>query len=64
MKIFPSLRPYPALALLALAAVVFPSGVRAANEGQADLDKATELKLGAQSTGDLTDVINLCEIRR
>ena len=61
MKIFQSLRPFAALALLALAGTAFPSGVRAANEGQADLDKATELKLGAQSTGDLTDVINLCE---
>ena len=61
MKTFQSLRPCTALALLALAAVASPSLARAANEGQADLDKATELKLGAQSTGDLTDVINLCE---
>ncbi len=44
-----------------MAAVAFPSGVLAANDGPADLDKATELRPGAQSTGDLTDVINLCE---
>jgi tetratricopeptide (TPR) repeat protein len=50
-----------ALAFLALAALAFPAVVRAANEGQADLDKATELKLGAQSMSDLTEVINLCE---
>jgi tetratricopeptide (TPR) repeat protein len=44
-----------------LTAVTFPTAASAANEGQGDLDKATELKIGAQSTGDLTDVINLCE---
>ena len=52
--------PLLALALLALA-VALPAAARAANEGQADLDKATELKVGAQSTGDLSDVIQLCE---
>jgi tetratricopeptide (TPR) repeat protein len=61
MKPFHSIQPLSTVALLAWAAVAFPSVLRAANEGQADLDKATELKLGAQSTGDLTDVINLCE---
>ncbi len=50
-----------ALTLLSLTAAAFPAPARAANEGQADLDKATELKLGAQSSGDLTDVIQLCE---
>jgi len=51
----------PALVLPALAAVVCPAPVWAANEGRPDLDKATQLKLGAQSTGELTDVIQLCE---
>ena len=39
----------------------FPAAARAADEGQADLDKATELKLGAQTSADLTDVIRLCD---
>jgi len=34
---------------------------RAENEGQADLDKATELKLSARQLGDLGEVINLCQ---
>ena len=50
-----------ALALLGLGVAVFPLSARAANDGQADLDKATQLKIGAQNTGDLTDVIQLCE---
>ena len=33
----------------------------AANEGQADLDKATQLKISAATTSDLSDVIKLCE---
>ena len=39
----------------------FPVSARAENEGQADLDKATQQKLGAQTAGDLTEVIQLCE---
>ena len=34
--------------LLALAVAAFAPTARAANEGQADLDKATQLKLGAR----------------
>ena len=49
------------LALFALAVGSFPVSARAENEGQADLDKATQQKLGAQTVGDLTDVIQLCE---
>jgi tetratricopeptide (TPR) repeat protein len=37
------------------------ASVRAAEEGQADLDKATELKLEAQSLSDLEKVAQLCE---
>ena len=33
----------------------------AANEGQADLDKATQKKLDAESAADLTSVVQLCE---
>ena len=36
-------------ALLALAVVVFPASVRAADKGQDDLDKATQLKLGRRA---------------
>ena len=39
----------------------FPVSARAENEGQADLDKATQQKLGAQTSDDLTEVIQLCE---
>lgn len=35
--------------------------VRAENEGQEDLDKATELKLTAQNLNDLSNVIKLCQ---
>lgn len=35
--------------------------VRAENEGQTDLDRATEAKLNAQSIEDLTRVIKLCQ---
>ena len=49
------------LTLFALATGFFPISARAENEGQADLDKATQQKLGAQTAGDLTDVIRLCE---
>ena len=33
----------------------------AENEGQADLDKATEMKLGARQLSDLAEVIQLCQ---
>ena len=38
-----------------------PLSARAENEGQADLDKATQQKLGARTTGDLSEVVQLCE---
>ncbi len=44
------------LALLALAAPAF-----AANEGQADLDKATDLQLAAETLADLEKVVTLAE---
>ncbi len=49
------------LTLFALGVGFFPVSARAENEGQADLDKATQQKLGAQTSSDLTDVIQLCE---
>jgi tetratricopeptide (TPR) repeat protein len=58
------LRPFASvltLAWLALGFGVFPLSARAENEGQADLDKATQQKLGAQTSGDFTEVIQLCE---
>jgi tetratricopeptide (TPR) repeat protein len=61
MKPYQPVPPLSTLAWVALVALAFPPLARAANDGQADLDKATELRPGAQSTGDLTDVINLCE---
>jgi tetratricopeptide (TPR) repeat protein len=48
-------------AFFALALGALPLAARAANEGQADLDKATEQKLGAQTSSDYSDVIELCE---
>src|SRR5690349_15421037 len=45
-------------AMLFLAA---PALVRAANEGQADLDKATELQLKVENLNDLERVADLCE---
>jgi len=54
--------------LFALTAVCFftltvfsVSAARAANEGQADLDKATELQVTAESLSDLEKVAKLCE---
>jgi len=41
--------------------IVHAPGVLAANEGQADLDKATELQVTARSIGDLEKVAALCE---
>ena len=64
MKRFP-FSPLVALTLiLALAGAssrLMAAPAPAAGDGQADLDKATELKLGAQNTGDLSDVIQLCD---
>ena len=37
---------------------------RAENGGQADLDKATQLKMTAASLADLNEVIRLCEMPR
>ncbi|MGO9113922.1 MAG: tetratricopeptide repeat protein [Thermoguttaceae bacterium] len=58
------LRPFTsvlALSLFVLGVGAYPVSARAENEGQADLDKATQQKLGAQTPGDLTEVIQLCE---
>jgi tetratricopeptide (TPR) repeat protein len=40
---------------------ILPAVARAANEGQGDLDKATEAKLNANTIGDLDEVIGLAE---
>jgi len=48
------------LAIMVLGLVV--STAQAENEGQADLDKATELKFSVKSLGDLSKVIELSEI--
>lgn len=52
-----------ALVAATLLCAMAASGVaaRGADEGQADLDKATELKLGAQTSADFTDVIQFCQ---
>jgi tetratricopeptide (TPR) repeat protein len=57
------LRSFASVSTLAFFALIsaFPVSARAENEGQADLDKATEQKLGAQTPNDLADVIKLCE---
>ena len=56
------LRPFTSvLALTLLAAGLFPVSAHAENDGQADLDKATQQKLGAQTAADLDEVIQLCE---
>ncbi|MCO6454073.1 MAG: tetratricopeptide repeat protein [Pirellulaceae bacterium] len=49
------------LIVLPLLLLVLPVAARAQNEGQADLDRATELKLGAKSPMDLDAVIEHCE---
>jgi tetratricopeptide (TPR) repeat protein len=47
---------------LAIGAILLSATLaRAENEGQEDLDSATEKKLAADSITDLNDVINLCE---
>ena len=40
---------------------VLSAPVRAENEGQADLDKAVQLKVAANTLSDLTEVIRLAE---
>lgn len=50
-----------ALACLLFMVVVNVGSVRAANEGQTDLDSATEAKLEAETLADLEKVITLCE---
>ncbi|MGY8767235.1 MAG: tetratricopeptide repeat protein [Pirellulales bacterium] len=48
--------------LLLLSLVLFmPTTVQAENEGQADLDKAVDAKLDAESIDDLGKVVELCE---
>ncbi len=47
----------PAIGILLLSTTM----ARAENEGQDDLDQATEKKLAAQSISDLSQVIDLCE---
>ncbi|MFO0897710.1 MAG: tetratricopeptide repeat protein [Pirellulales bacterium] len=47
--------------LLALCLVFASAPVRAANEGQADLDEATEAKLSAENLEDLGNVIKLAQ---
>lgn len=49
------------LALLMAALAIQARSVRAENEGQADLDKATEAKLTARTMDDLAEVISLCD---
>jgi tetratricopeptide (TPR) repeat protein len=51
----------PMLAFGALFVGAVPVSARAENDGQADLDKATEQKLGAQTADDLSEVVKLCE---
>lgn len=41
--------------------LLFPALARAENEGQSDLDKATELQLKAESLADLEKIADLCE---
>jgi len=52
---------FSAATALLLAAAILPTGVRAENDGQEDLDRATEAKLTAKNLGDLDKVISLTE---
>ena len=47
--------------LVALTVMLFAGRALAQNEGQADLDKATQLKISATTINDLTEVIRLCD---
>jgi tetratricopeptide (TPR) repeat protein len=51
----------PVLGVFFAALLLGASVARAENEGQDDLDRATEKKLSADSIEDLTQVIDLCE---
>src|SRR5271166_4750564 len=58
------LRPFSTvltLTLFALGVGFLSVEARAENEGQSDLDKATQQKLGAQTPDELGEVIQLCE---
>ncbi len=56
------MRRFPWLLLVLATAVVLSAAVvRAENEGQEDLDQATEKKLSANSLDDLTQVVDLCD---
>lgn len=48
--------------VLLLIALAFPSLVRAADEGQEDLDLATQKKIEAKTLGQLGEVVQLCEM--
>ena len=50
-------------AVLIIAAAFSAAAVRAADKGQEDLDKATELKLSATTVTDWGEVIRLTETR-
>lgn len=47
--------------LLCITAVLACGAARAADDGQAILDKATDIKLSAESVADLNEVIKLCK---
>ena len=55
-------RRFTCFVLAVLFAILLSSQMaRAENEGQDDLDKATDKKLAAESVDDLAQVIDLCE---
>jgi tetratricopeptide (TPR) repeat protein len=54
-------RIYPRLLVALFAALLYAATARAENEGQEDLDRATEAKLSAESPNDLDEVIRLCQ---
>ena len=57
-----AMKRYLPFALLFAALFLFAARVSAAeNEGQDDLDKATEKKLSSESLNDLSEVLTLCE---
>ncbi len=54
-------RPRICRALLCLCVLSFAVAARAENEGQDLLDKATDIKLSAENSNDLNEVVRLCE---